>query len=196
MKKPLGPINALYPSLTVLVGALVDGRPNFMAVAHVGILNHTQPQFLSVSLKKGRYTTVGILKEQAFGISLPSEDLVAETDYMGIVSGHQTDKSRVLEAFYGELGNAPMVVRCPVCMEMRLHEVIDLTTHDLVVGELAATWAEEDALTNGRVDLAKSRPLLFDMASRKYWSVGSAVADCWSAGQALKQKFPQEKQQG
>lgn len=188
MKKPLGPINALYPSLTVLVGALVGGKPNFATIAHVGILNHTQPQFLSVSLKKGRYTTPGILEQKAFGISLPSADLVAETDYMGIVSGHQTDKSQVLEAFYGELGNAPMAVRCPVCMEMRLHEVIDLKTHDLIVGELAATWAEESVLKDGRVDLARSRPLLFDMASRKYWSVGQAVAECWVVGKALKKE--------
>ena len=33
-------VNALYPSLTTIVGAKVDGRPNFLAVAHVGIMNH------------------------------------------------------------------------------------------------------------------------------------------------------------
>jgi hypothetical protein len=26
------------------------------------------------------------------------------------------------------------------------------------------------------------RPLLFDMASKKYWSLGEPVAKCWSVG--------------
>ena len=37
---PLGPVNALYPMPTTLVGATVKAKPNFLAVAHVGILNH------------------------------------------------------------------------------------------------------------------------------------------------------------
>jgi len=39
----IGPINALYPMPTTLVGALVNAKPNFLAVAHVGILNHGTP---------------------------------------------------------------------------------------------------------------------------------------------------------
>jgi len=33
----IGPVNALYPMPTTLVGAIVDGKPNFLAVAHVGL---------------------------------------------------------------------------------------------------------------------------------------------------------------
>ena len=33
---------------------------------------------------------------------------------------------------------------------------------------------------------ARLRPLLFDMASVKYWRLGPAVGNCWSAGKALK----------
>jgi len=35
---PIGPVNALYPMPTTLVGATVNGKPNFLAVAHVGII--------------------------------------------------------------------------------------------------------------------------------------------------------------
>ena len=48
--KSIGPINALYPMPTTLVGSTVNNRPNFLAVAHVGILNHGTPQYLSVFL--------------------------------------------------------------------------------------------------------------------------------------------------
>jgi hypothetical protein len=48
------------------------------------------------------------------------------------------------------------------------------------------TYADETVLTEGRVDIAKLRPLLFDMASVKYWSLGPSVGSCWNAGKALK----------
>jgi hypothetical protein len=40
-------------------------------------------------------------------------------------------------------------------------------------------------LKDGKVDIAKVRPLLFDMASARYWSLGTPVGQCWKAGKAL-----------
>ena len=48
------------------------------------------------------------------------------------------------------------------------------------------TYADESVLTEGKVDLTKLKPLLFDMSSVKYWSVGEAIAGCWSIGKQLK----------
>lgn len=80
-----------------------------------------------------------------------------------------------------------MIRRCPVNMELRLHDVMDFETHDIFVGEVVQTYVDEGVLTDGKIDIAKTRPLLFDMASKKYWSLGPAVGDCWSAGKVLKQ---------
>ena len=41
MKEKLGAINALYPPPTALVGATVNGKPNFITIAHIGIMTHT-----------------------------------------------------------------------------------------------------------------------------------------------------------
>jgi hypothetical protein len=43
----MGPVNALYPMPATLVGATVNGKPNFLTVAHVGILNRGTPRYLS-----------------------------------------------------------------------------------------------------------------------------------------------------
>ena len=61
-------------------------------------------------------------------------------------------------------------------------------THDLFIGEIVETYADESVLTDGKVDLAKLKPLLFDMSSVKYWSVGNVVAGCWNVGKQLKKK--------
>lgn len=184
--QPIGPVNALYPMLTTLVGATVNGKPNFMTVAHVGILNHGTPQYLSIGLGKVHYTNAGIKENLSFSICLPSEDLMVETDYCGLKTGKKTDKAALFDVFYGELKTAPMISQCPVNMELELHDVLDYATHDIVVGRLVQTYADERVIKDGKIDIAKVRPLLFDMASIQYWSLGPAVGNCWNVGKALK----------
>ena len=184
--KPIGSVNALYPMPTTLVGATVNGKPNFLAVAHVGILNHGTPQYLSIGLGKVHYSNAGIHDNRTFSICMPSEDLMVQTDYCGIMTGKKTDKAALFDLFYGELQTAPMIRQCPVNMELRLHDVLDFSTHEIFIGELVQTYADDGVMSNGKIDIARLRPLLFDMASVKYWGLGSAVGDCWRAGKSLK----------
>lgn len=182
----IGAVNALYPMPTTLVGATVNGKPNFLTVAHVGILNHGTPQYLSIGLGKVHYSNGGINQNRTFSICMPSEELVVETDYCGLKTGKKVDKAALFDIFYGELKTAPMIRQCPVNMELRLHDVLDFDTHDIFVGELVQTYADDKVLTNGKIDVAKLRPLLFDMASVKYWRLGEAVGNCWNVGKTLK----------
>lgn len=185
---PIGPVNALYPMPTTLVGATVNGKPNFLAVAHVGILNHGTPQYLSIGLSKVHHSNPGIHANRTFSICMPSEDLMVETDYCGIMTGKKTDKAALFDLFYGELATAPMIRQCPVNMELKLHDVMDFPTHDIFIGELVQTYAEDHVLSEGKVDIAKLRPLLFDMASIQYWRLGAAVGKCWNVGKKLKKQ--------
>lgn len=184
--QPIGPVNALYPMPTTLVGMTVNGKPNFLTVAHVGILNHGTPQYLSIGLGKVHYSNAGIKENRTFSICMPSEDLMVETDYCGIMTGKKTDKAALFDIFHGELETAPMIRQCPVNMELRLHDILDFPRHEIFIGELVQTYADERALTDGRIDIARLRPLLFDMAGAKYWRLGPAVGNCWNEGKALK----------
>jgi len=186
MKIKLGGMNVLYPTPTVLVGAIVDDKPNFLTIAHVGIVNHAQPFLISMSLGKVHYTNAGIKENEAFSVNLPSENLVVKTDYVGMASGKKIDKSGVFEIFYGELAKAPMIEDCSLNMECKLYDVYDTPTHDLFIGEIVETYAEESILTDGKVDIAKVKPLLFDMSSIKYWSLGEPIAGCWNVGKQMK----------
>ena len=189
MKKKLKGINVLYPTPTVIVGAMVDSKVNYITIAHIGIVNHAKPYLISLSMAKVHYTNPGIRENKAFSVNIPSENLVVETDYAGLVSGKKTDKSELFEIFYGESENAPMIKECPLNMECRLYDTYDTPTHDLFIGEIVETYADESVLTEGKVDLAKLKPLLFDMSSIKYWSLGDVVAGCWNIGKKLKKKL-------
>jgi hypothetical protein len=61
-------------------------------------------------------------------------------------------------------------------------------TPTTIVGAIVETYADESVLKNGKVDLARVKPLLFDMSSIKYWSIGKPVASCWNIGKQLKKK--------
>ena len=183
---PIGPVNALYPMPTTLVGVTVNGKPNFLTIAHVGILNHGIPQYLSIGLGKVHYSNSGIKENRNFSICLPSEDLMVETDYCGIMTGKKTDKAALFDVFYGSLETAPMIRQCLVNMELRLHDVLDFPNHDIFIGELVETYADDAVLTEGIVDISKLRPLLFDMASTKYWRLGPSIGNCWNVGKSLK----------
>ena len=189
MKTKLGGINVLYPTPTILAGTLVQGKANFNTIAHVGIMNYADPHCISLSMAKMHYTNMGIKENRTFSVNIPSENLVAETDYCGIVSGKKTDKSKVFRTFFGELETAPMIEDCPVNMECRLYDIMDLPTHDVFIGEIVQTYADESVLTEGVVDIAKVRPLLFDMSSKKYWALGGVVANCWNIGKEVKKRL-------
>jgi len=179
MKVKLGGRTALYPMPVTLVGAMVDGKPNYITIAHVGIAHL---KGITLGMGKIHLTNDGIKANRTFSVNLPSENMVVVTDHVGMVSGRNEDKSGIFDVFYGELDTAPMIEQCKVTMELKLIEHIELPTHDLFVGEVVGTYADLEVLTNGIIDIAKLRPLLFDMSSKKYWSLGAPLAKCWSVG--------------
>jgi flavin reductase (DIM6/NTAB) family NADH-FMN oxidoreductase RutF len=186
MKKKLGAANLLYPMPTVLVGAVVDGRPNVITIAHVGIVNASAPHLITLGMGRAHHTNRGIREHGQFSVNLPGEGLVVETDYCGIVSGKRTDKAGLFDLTYGELDKAPLIAGCPVSMACRLERVVEFATHDLFVGEIVETYVDDAVLTEDALDLAKLRPLLFEMPNRRYWSIGLPVAKAWHAGKSLK----------
>ena len=185
MKKNIGAINCLYPLPTTLVGALVNGKPNYITIAHVGVMAHSH---ISLGMNKVHYTNAGIKETGTFSVNIPSVEMVVETDYCGLVSGKNTDKGSLFENFYGELETAPMIKNCPLNMECRLVKTVDFPNHDIFIGEVAASYAEDTILTEGDVDISKINPILFDMMRKQYWKLGKSFAHCWHIGKQLKKK--------
>ena len=179
MKVELKEKNALYPLPVALIGTEIEGRENFITIAHLGI---GAMDIVTLGMGKTHYSNRGIIANREFSINIPSEDMVIETDYTGLVSGAKTDKSGIFKTFRGSLKHAPMIENAPVTMECTLLDHYDYKTSDLFIGKVEKIYAEKDILTNGTIDLVKVRPILFDMYQRKYWKLGAPFADAWSIG--------------
>lgn len=181
--------NGLYPSLTTIVGADVNGKPNWVTIAHVGILNHAHgdiPQYLSIGVHSSHYTNIGIREHQEFSINVPSRKMLVATDYAGLVTGEKVDKSELFEVERGELAHAPLIADCPLSMELKLHDTYLLGPHEIFIGELVNTYIEENCLTGNRPDLKKIDPILFDFMATEYWSIGEITGKPWRDGKGLK----------
>jgi len=185
MKKEIGAKNCLYPLPTTLVGALVNGKPNYITIAHGGVMDLGS---ISLGMGKAHYTNAGIKASQTFSVNIPSAKMVKETDYCGLVSGKSEDKAVLFKTFYGKLKTAPMIEQCAINMECELIKTIDFPNHDVFVGRIAATYCDETVLTHGIVDFEKVQPILFVMNDRSYWKLGSRFADAWNVGKTLKTK--------
>jgi len=185
-KVNLGANAYIYPMPVTLVGAVVEGRANFMAVGWVMRVNR-KPPLLAVALNKAHFTPGGIRQNRAFSVNFPGADLMEKTDYCGLVSGRQVDKSGLFRVFYGELEAAPLIEECPLGLECRLYEVVELPVNDLFIGEIVAAYADEDCLTDGQPDILKINPLVLTMPDNQYWTVGERAGKAWAAGKNLKQ---------
>jgi flavin reductase (DIM6/NTAB) family NADH-FMN oxidoreductase RutF len=187
MKKAIGPQTLLYPMPAVLVGALVDGKPNFMTAAWCGIVASTPPS-ISAAVRPERYTFKGISDHGTFSINIPSVSSVEKVDYCGIYSGHKVDKSQIFSVAYGQLNTAPLIQECPVNLECRVIHSLDLGSHVLFIGEIIETHIDSDCLTDEKADPAKIDPLIYTTDVRQYRRLGEIVGKAWSVGKK-KQKL-------
>jgi flavin reductase (DIM6/NTAB) family NADH-FMN oxidoreductase RutF len=173
-----------YPMPCVLVGANVRGKPNYLTVAWFSMVN-IKPPSLMIALNKAHYTNSGLKENGTFSVNIPSMAMVEVTDYCGLVSGKEHDKGRMFETFYGKLKTAPMIKECPLNVECKVAQRVDLPVDELFIGEIIAAYSEERYLKNGLPDLRKIAPFILSIPERKYLALGAEVGPAWEMGKKL-----------
>ncbi len=175
----------VYPMPTTVVGAMVDGKPNYLAVAWVCRVN-LNPPMIGVALNKRHHTNKGIRAHKEFSVNIPGVDLVKPVDYVGLVSGDKVDKSKVFESFKGQLENAPMIRDCPLSMECKVVNAVDLPADEFFIGEIVGVYTEERYLTDGKPDVRKMNPFILTTPDNQYWSLGDVIGKAWGIGKEFK----------
>lgn len=181
-KKTMGAKPFLLPMTTVLAGANREGKANYMPVSFCGIIQQS-PALIAISVGPTHYTNKAIKDSQGFSINIPSSDMVEVTDYCGLISGINHDKSELFENFYGKLEDIPMIKECRLNLECKLVNSIDLGgTHELFIGEILESYIDEDCITNNLPDIKKIDPITYSVGSNEYWKVGEYIGKAWGAG--------------
>jgi len=186
-KVTMGPQRFTYSMPVILVGTMIDAKPNFMVVASCGEVN-AEPPMISVAVRHHRYSHRGIRENLTFSVNLPSLDLIKETDYCGIVSGAKVDKVAAckFDVFFGKLGGAPLIAQCPINLECRVVHILTLGSHSLFIGSIEETYVNDGFITSGKLDIGKVKPLIYTMTmARQYHKLGEVIAPAFSIGKEL-----------
>ena len=154
-----------------------DHTPDVMMAAWAGQYDHNQ---IVVSLSKHK-TTDNLELTGAFTVSFADIRTVAESDYLGIVSGNNVPDKVAKVGFTitpSPNVDAPIINEYPLTLECKVVSWKD----GILVGEVVNMSADESILTDGKVDLAKLQPIVFDAAGMCYRAIGEVVGGAWNAG--------------
>ncbi len=151
--------NLLSPLPVALVGALVNGRPNYLVIGYICPFDFGNHVFFS--LYKKRYTRIGIQEHRTFSVNIPSEKLLRETNICGSKSGRDFDKASLFDTFYGHLKTAPMIRQCPINIECELAQILDYDRNEGIIGKVVRSYADPACLTDGKLDFRKVHPILW-----------------------------------
>lgn len=177
MKKNIGSALALYPTPTVVVGAMNGEKPTWTLVAHVGIIGHDK---ILVSLASAHYINQFIKEGGKLSVNIVDEGMLPETDYVGSVSGANVDKSEVFEYEPGEAGT-PIIRKAPLTMECSVVDVYNTQGFESFICSIDNTYVEEEHLNeDGKINYNTLKPVLFEFPNYEYLKTGDVIGKCLS----------------
>ncbi|RHU30578.1 MULTISPECIES: flavin reductase family protein [Parabacteroides] len=186
MRKNFGSKPFTYPQPVFIIAAYdEDGTPNVMNAAWGGI---SEMHEISICISEGHKTTANILKRKAFTVSMAEVGQVVACDYVGIVSGNRVSDKFARAGFHAtrsEFVDAPLIDELSVVLECKLKDYNPETC--ILRGEIINVSVDERVLDeNGKVDVSKVSPIIFDPFNNDYLEVGKKVGNAFSDGKRLK----------
>lgn len=177
VKQSWKPGNVLAPVPVVLVSCGGSGgvAANIITIAWTGSVC-SDPPMLSIAVRPERYSH-GIIKASGeFVVNLPSRDQARITDWCGMVSGAKIDKfaEAGLTAAPAERLACPIIRECPVNIECRVSQCLELGSHHLFLAEVVAVQVSAHLLDEkGKFRLERAGLLAYGLGH--YYSLGPAI---------------------
>lgn len=185
MKKSIGAKTILYPTPVLIVGTYdKSGNPNVMTVAWGGICC-SAPPCVSISVREATHTYGNLMEQEAFTISIPSENYVRQVDFIGIASGKDTDKFAAtgLTPVKSTVVNAPYVAEFPLILECKVIHTHKIGLHTQFIGEIRDIKADDSVVGEKGPEIDKVKPFLWAPDhSRGYYGVGEYLGKAFSIG--------------
>ena len=154
----------LYPVPAVLVTSRHANRDNVLTVSWTGTIC-TEPPMLYISLRPERFSYGMIKASREFVVNVPAADMAREVDFCGVKSGSEIDKFKVLgfSKRKASVVKAPVILECPLAIECRVEEIVELGSHHMFIARVVAVLAEESLIDKkGRFHLEDARLLCYN----------------------------------
>lgn len=161
-----------------------SGVPDAMNAAWGGISGFRE---ISLCLGASHKSVANLRRSGAFTVSMGTEGCVTACDYVGVVSANDVPDKFARAGFTAvrsEVVDAPLIEELPMCLECRVVSYDEAS--GILRGEIVNVSADESVLTDGRIDVAKVRPVVFNPVDMAYMAVGRRVGSAFSDGKVLK----------
>ncbi len=184
MKKSLGANPLIYPQPVLIIATFnADGTANAMNAVWGGVCDYKK---VSMIIDRGHKTVKNLLERKAFTLSIADFPHLVQADFLGIASGNSVaDKVKKAGLSWEKSENvdAPVITDFPLTLECQLESYDEI--HERVIAEVVNTLADESILSDGKIDLAKFKPITFDAFNRAYVTLGETAGKAFSAGKVL-----------
>jgi len=89
------------------------GKPNIIILGWVGVVC-SEPPMVGISIRPSRYSRSLIRDSKEFVVNIPTQELLFETDYCGMVSGKNVDKFKETKFNYERANqvSVPLISEC------------------------------------------------------------------------------------
>ncbi|MBQ5998019.1 MAG: flavin reductase [Treponema sp.] len=185
MKVNFGVQTFMYPMPVLIIASYgSDGTPDAMNAAWGGIHDTNQ---IGICLSPEHKTVKNILDRKAFTVSMANADHVVACDYVGIVSANKEPEKLKKAGFSVSKSanvDAPVINELPMTLECKLVSYDEDSGY--MVADIVNVLAEEDVLTDGKIDPQKLKPITYDPVNHKYIQLGQIVGTAFQDGKALK----------
>ena len=169
--------NLLNPTPVVMLSCGLPGeKPNIITLAWVGTVC-SEPPMLSVSIRKERFSHRIVKESGEFVVHLVPAALTKACDFCGVRSGRDLDKFQTLGLTAEKAPNltqAPLIAECPVNLECRVEQVLELGSHDMFIGRIVGVQVD-DALLDEKGALQLDRADLIVYSHGEYFRLGDLL---------------------
>ncbi len=185
-----GALLAPVPPVMVTVGN--SEKSNIFTVAWTGLIN-TQPPKTYISVRPSRYSYDFIKESGEFVINLTPSSLIRAADWCGIHTGRKVNKwERMgLTPESASEVSVPLIAECPLALECRVFDTVELGTHHMFLADIVAVDVEEELIDEeGRLCLERAGLAAF--AHGEYFALGKSLGKFgFSVKKKKKHRTPQ-----
>ena len=186
MIKKLGAKPIIYPQPVFIIGTYdSNNNPDAMNAAWGGIADNDK---IFICMGDNHQTTKNLILNKELSVSIGTKEHVLDCDYVGIESAIKNPnklKNTSLTPVKCPDINAPYFKELPLCFECKV-ESYDKESCYLFL-KVVDTLCDDSILkSDGKIDVKKLDPIIYDGSNHKYYSFGEVVGDAFKDGLKLK----------
>ncbi|MHA2069158.1 MAG: flavin reductase family protein [Candidatus Thorarchaeota archaeon] len=172
------PCNSIVPNSVTLLSVQGNDRPNILTITLTSMLS-SHPPVLGVGMRSSRFSFDLVKEAGDFAINIPTADMLEAVKLAGKKTGRDCDK-------FEELGLTPMpsttitspiIKECPINVECKVIQTMELGSHDLIIAEILTTHLDDSILVpeKDKFDPSKMKLLSYFPVVDEYWTFGEKI---------------------